>query len=376
MEALTSKSYSLGQIAGLRLSATRSAAINLLVVWAILTGIGFGLLRLPPGQALLGGVLATALHYASELWHHCAHALAARHTGHPMIGIHFGSLLAASLYPRAEGQLPPQVHIRRALGGPIGSLALAVLAGLLALALRSSGGLAWWLAAFTALENLLVLTLGGLAAAELCGRRLDPALVAGQPSIRRYTMRHKPVWVMLAILLLAALACDSSNLPAPPDIDARPARPPTGLPLGARAPPNAPPTDQPAPALPTPTPARTRMPEETIETYARDVLGFEVDITFATSLAQDLNIPLSAEQGVDAALALSGVTYFGLWPDGLAAVAMGEGSITGDYLADIQNASLGAFSLRSSQSLPADAAAALALIQSTYPRWPTSPGAG
>ena len=153
---------SLGQIAGLRVSATRSALISFFLTWAALAGLGWGLLKLPPGQALLGGMLATLVQYGSELWHQLSHALAARRTGHPMSGIRFGGLLAASLYPSDEGELPPAVHIRRAAGGPLGSLALAVLAGLLALALRSRGGLIWWLAVFAALDNLLVFTLGAL----------------------------------------------------------------------------------------------------------------------------------------------------------------------------------------------------------------------
>ena len=178
-------------------------------------------------------------------------------------------------------------------------------------------------------------------------------------------MKVKINWALLLLLLLPALACGGST-PAP-----------VAPGIFTSTPPNAPPPTEPPPGSdiqrtplpgpPTPTPRSKQDSEEAIEAYARDVLGFEVEITFATGLVQDLNIPLSAEEGVDSALALSGVTHFGLWPNGLAAVAFGEGSISGDYLTDIQNASLGAFSLRLDQPMPGDGAAALALLQSTYP---------
>jgi hypothetical protein len=77
-----------------------------------------------------------------------------------MIGIQLWWVLSASIYPRDEGSLPAAVHIRRALGGPVASLLLTVIAALIALALRPLGGVYWWVALFFFLDNLLVLTLG------------------------------------------------------------------------------------------------------------------------------------------------------------------------------------------------------------------------
>src|SRR5258706_526147 len=92
-----------------------------------------------------GGLLAVALHWLSEIVHHLGHAIAARRTGYPMSGIRLGFLgvLTSSVYPRDEPELPPALHIQRALGGPLASLAIGLVAGALALALHPSGGLAW-----------------------------------------------------------------------------------------------------------------------------------------------------------------------------------------------------------------------------------------
>jgi hypothetical protein len=154
------KEYPLGTFGGLRLSASPSAVVGLLVLAAVLTLVGLLLLDLAAAQAVLFGLLGTLLHFLSELAHQFGHAWAARRTGYPMTGVRFWTIFGASLYPADEPALPAAVHIRRALGGPPVSLLLAVLALPLVLALRSSGGLAWWLALLFFLENLLVFGLG------------------------------------------------------------------------------------------------------------------------------------------------------------------------------------------------------------------------
>jgi hypothetical protein len=156
------KIYPLGRLAGLDLSARASTLPAFILIW-ILSGLAaFFLLDLPIASAILGGLLAALLHYASELWHQLGHAAAARSQGHPMSGIQYWGPLSTSLYPKQEGRLPAAVHIRRALGGPVASFLLAIVSGILAWILRSTGGLAWWLAVFIFLDNLLVLSLGAL----------------------------------------------------------------------------------------------------------------------------------------------------------------------------------------------------------------------
>jgi hypothetical protein len=61
---------------------------------------------------------------------------------------------------RLSAILPANIHIRRALGGPVGSLLLTLLAAVIGLALRPLGGTPWLVGAFFFLDNLLVFTLG------------------------------------------------------------------------------------------------------------------------------------------------------------------------------------------------------------------------
>jgi hypothetical protein len=152
--------YSLGQLGNLKITADRSAARGFILLWAILSIVGLVLFRLKPRAALAGGLLGATLHLASELWHQMGHARAAERTGHPMRGVHLWGLLGASIYPADEPQLPDEVHVARAVGGPQASAVLAVAGGLLALVTRPWGGAAHMAATILALDNLLVFTLG------------------------------------------------------------------------------------------------------------------------------------------------------------------------------------------------------------------------
>lgn len=153
--------YELGRVAGLRLTAKPSAVLGTLLLWGALSAIGSGL-GLPAATAILGGLVATALHWLASLAHHLGHAWAARRTGHPMLGVRFWGVLGTSIYPRDEPPLPARVHMRRALGGPLASLLLTLAALGLALALRPAGGAAWLVALLFFVENLFVYTLQAL----------------------------------------------------------------------------------------------------------------------------------------------------------------------------------------------------------------------
>ena len=111
---------------------------------------------------IVGGLIATLMHLTATLWHQLGHAIAARRTGHPMMGVRLWLLLGASVYPHDEGDLPAAVHIQRALGGPIANLVLTILVGGVALILDPSNGVAWWLFVFWFLDNSLIFTLGAL----------------------------------------------------------------------------------------------------------------------------------------------------------------------------------------------------------------------
>jgi hypothetical protein len=161
-EDVVLKEYELGNVASLKLTAEGRVLAGSLVLWGLLSIIGIGLLDLDAFPAMAGSVLAVVLHWISELVHQLGHAWAARRTGHPMTGIHFGKmlLLGTSIYPPDEGALPAKVHIRRALGGPASSLLFSLVAGLAVFALRSTEGVLWWVGLFFFVENLGLFTVG------------------------------------------------------------------------------------------------------------------------------------------------------------------------------------------------------------------------
>lgn len=149
----------LGQVAGLSLIVMPSAIIGSILLGVLLGGVAAVLLKASLGEAIVGGLIAVIVHWASEMVHHLGHAWAARRTGYPMIGVRLWGVLGTSLYPPDEPTLPATVHIRRALGGPAASLLLTLLAAIVALALRPVGGVPWWIGAFFFLENLFAFTL-------------------------------------------------------------------------------------------------------------------------------------------------------------------------------------------------------------------------
>ena len=148
----------LGNWFGLKISARLSAAVTAigLALFAVVIFWSFA----PLASGLLGGLAVVILHWFSELFHHLGHAWAARRSGFPMQGVRFWGPLAVSLYPRDEPELPAQVHIQRALGGPLASLLLSILAAGAAWWASRYGGVLWWVALVFFLDNFLVLTLG------------------------------------------------------------------------------------------------------------------------------------------------------------------------------------------------------------------------
>ena len=154
--------YKIGRILGLTLRVEPKFFAGTIVLWLVLGGVGLWLLELTFIQAVLVGLVTTLLYWVSDIVHHLGHAYAARRTGHPMVGIRLGTymLLGTSLYPDDEGQLPGAIHIRRALGGPLVSLLLAIAAGIFALLFYPVGEIIGRIAFFVSLINLLVFAFG------------------------------------------------------------------------------------------------------------------------------------------------------------------------------------------------------------------------
>lgn len=152
--------YPIGKIGKLDITADASAVAGGLLLWAILIAVGRRFFRLRPGAALAGGLIATGLHFLSELWHQAGHARAAEATGYPMTGIHLWGVLGASVYPADEPELPGEIHVARAMGGPRASARLAVVGGVLALLAWPLGGIVYMITLLFALGNWLIFTLG------------------------------------------------------------------------------------------------------------------------------------------------------------------------------------------------------------------------
>lgn len=156
------RKFRLFNLGGLEVTARPLALISFLVLGSLLSLLGVTVLKQKPPKALAGGFLAATLHYAVSLWHHLGHARAANQSGYPMSSVDFWGPIGTSRYPVNEGAVPAEVHIQRALGGPIFSFVLTALLGLAVLALRPVGGTVSYLVMFTFADNLLVYVVGAL----------------------------------------------------------------------------------------------------------------------------------------------------------------------------------------------------------------------
>jgi len=154
------KRFPLGKLGKLDITTEPSAAGGFLLLWVAFGLLGAKLFRLKPGAAATSGLLAAALHFIAEMWHQLGHARAAEESGYPMEGVHLWGVLGTSMYPDDEPELPAEVHVARALGGPKASAGLAAVAGLLAALVHPFSRLAFMVASIFALENSLIFTIG------------------------------------------------------------------------------------------------------------------------------------------------------------------------------------------------------------------------
>ncbi|MCQ3933039.1 MAG: hypothetical protein DPW16_21525 [Chloroflexi bacterium] len=160
---LAAREFQLFTVNGLKICATPSAILGSLVLWVLFTMAGLVFTDLSLIAAVVAGFLTMLLHWAFEIIHQMGHASAARKAGYPMLGVRLYLVLGASLYPSDEPDLPPQIHIRRALGGPKISLAILVIAtAILLLVWSAAGDFVRLLALFAFLDNLLVFTIGAI----------------------------------------------------------------------------------------------------------------------------------------------------------------------------------------------------------------------
>jgi hypothetical protein len=179
----------LGKVSNLRVTAQPSAAAGFLLLWAVFSLLGAKLFRLKPGAAATGGLLAAALHFVAEMWHQLGHARAAEKTGYPMEGVHLWGVLGTSVYPNGEPELPAEVHVERALGGPRASAVLTVAAGISAALVRPFSRLAFMVASIFALENSLIFTIGAFLPL--------PFMETDGTTLQRYRAEHRKRMVII-----------------------------------------------------------------------------------------------------------------------------------------------------------------------------------
>lgn len=156
------KKYLAFKLFGLEIRIYPSAGLVTLALWVIFGVISALLFDFSIVQAIITGLIGAAVHWLSVLVHHLGHAFAAARTGYPMRLVRTYGPLAASIYPRDEGELPARLHIRRAIGGPIFSGALGIIGAILFFGLRDSGDFITWTLGLVAAINLFVFTIGAL----------------------------------------------------------------------------------------------------------------------------------------------------------------------------------------------------------------------
>lgn len=113
-------------------------------------------------EILLISILATVLHWFSDLLHQYGHATISKWVGYPMQEWFLWWILVRPRYPKDEPELAPLIHILRALGGPIASAGVALIAAFLMKWLVPLGGLIAFLARWFFWENLLAFTVAAL----------------------------------------------------------------------------------------------------------------------------------------------------------------------------------------------------------------------
>lgn len=158
---MTTRRFNLGTIGGLKIAGDVTAIIGSVTLIIVLSVASQILLDWTWLQAIVWGVLATAIHFVVTYLHHVGHAIAARRTGYPMQGIQLYLVLGASVYPADEPELSSDTHILRALGGPIFSGLVAVVMFIIAILLNYDsfvGSLVMW----AAIDSFVTYVLGAL----------------------------------------------------------------------------------------------------------------------------------------------------------------------------------------------------------------------
>jgi hypothetical protein len=141
----------------------RSAFFGSLLLLIVLIIAAVSLSRLTVLDAILAAIIGVILHWIGVMVHNYGHFFTAKRLGYPSIGVILYLVLGRITYPRDENELPLQIHLRRALGGPLFSLLLAIIATFLAaLWMIPAGGIARFVGYWMVLDYWLVFTIAAL----------------------------------------------------------------------------------------------------------------------------------------------------------------------------------------------------------------------
>jgi Zn-dependent protease len=170
-----------------------------------------------PAAYVAAGALAAFLLLGSLVVHAAGHWLAARRAGVPVMGLTL-SLLGGALM-LAVGPRSPGAEARIALGGPLASLMVAVLAALTHVAMVEAGTdpLLSTLPALVAAGNLAVALVNLLPGLPLDGGRVLRALAwkaAGDPAAATRLARRAGRGIAATLLVVAVVASVSGDAAA------------------------------------------------------------------------------------------------------------------------------------------------------------------
>jgi hypothetical protein len=168
------KTFQLMTIRGIPVLVKPEAVYASLGLWIVAAILGAVMWDLGLITALITGLIVVMLHWMIALQHHYGHVVAGQQMGYPMSRIVCWMLLPNDRYPPNEPSLPASVHRRRAIGGPIASLILSIITGIIALVFYFGvGGVLGGLAIFAFLDAFIIMFLGGFVPLHFIGLETD-----------------------------------------------------------------------------------------------------------------------------------------------------------------------------------------------------------
>jgi hypothetical protein len=163
------KTFTLFAVFGVKVTMSAGGVIAFVAAMPLVAWLSTITVQLSFAEAILAGLLGAVVIFLSDLLHQFGHAYVARRLGYPMRGIHFHSILSASVYPPDEPPLPRHIHVKRALGGFWVNILIGLFLLPYAFFLSFEGGATGFVTMFSALYNFVILGLGALFPIDIPG---------------------------------------------------------------------------------------------------------------------------------------------------------------------------------------------------------------